>query len=171
MWIEGSFRTFDYFRTQYLFSATTILAVSSLIDDPTQTKKQDFILGSQLLDDLKNYGSYPASEFCRHTQAMLEAIDSFELARERRNNQQGGNEEAVISDDQRASPQHTAQCLTAGLAFPETLFDAVFEPDVTDMMSMDDLLDVNLQGLQWPLHEVLQDAGESHDSADVVASL
>ncbi|KAK7409283.1 hypothetical protein QQX98_008523 [Neonectria punicea] len=77
-WIEGSFRTFDYFNTQYLFSAATILAISSLVGGPQGSKdREDFDFAGQLLEKLRDSGSFAALEFCRHIEAMKTDIQCF----------------------------------------------------------------------------------------------
>ncbi|KAF5604817.1 positive activator of transcription [Fusarium pseudocircinatum] len=53
-WIDGSFATFDYFYTQYLFSSATVLAISSLIDGKEcRSDKEQFESAAQFLHQLK----------------------------------------------------------------------------------------------------------------------
>ncbi|KAH7029106.1 fungal-specific transcription factor domain-containing protein [Microdochium trichocladiopsis] len=66
-WIDGSFAIFDYTYTQYLFSATTILAISSLsIGRSDQEDKDSFEYAYQFIDQLKKNGNFAALEFWRH---------------------------------------------------------------------------------------------------------
>ncbi|KAF5532490.1 positive activator of transcription [Fusarium napiforme] len=70
-WIDGSFATFDYFYTQYLFSSATVLAISSLIDGKEcRSDKEQFESAAQFLHQLKENGNFAAEEFCRHVDAM-----------------------------------------------------------------------------------------------------
>ncbi|PYI08351.1 hypothetical protein BO78DRAFT_364957 [Aspergillus sclerotiicarbonarius CBS 121057] len=64
-WIQGSFRTFDYFMTQHLFSAATILAIASLLDHSEEDRHR-FEFAGQLLGKLRDAGSFPAMEYCQH---------------------------------------------------------------------------------------------------------
>lgn len=67
-WIDGSFAIFDYTYTQYLFSATTILAISSLsVGRSDQEEDRDsFEYAYQFIDQLKRNGNFAAVEFWRH---------------------------------------------------------------------------------------------------------
>ncbi|KAF5538965.1 positive activator of transcription [Fusarium phyllophilum] len=77
-WIDGSFATFDYFYTQYLFSSATVLAISSLIDGKEcRSDKEQFESAAQFLHQLKENGNFAAEEFCRHVDAMK--LSSFLL--------------------------------------------------------------------------------------------
>lgn len=74
-WVDGSFMVFDYFYTQYLFSAMTILAISSLLDhQDSQSDEEQFDLASNLLKQLKDVGNYAAGEFYQHNEAMKELM-------------------------------------------------------------------------------------------------
>ena len=70
-WISGSFCVYDYFYTQYLFSAITILAISKLWKGTDgSADAEDFETGTELLDELKQNGNFAAVEFTRHIDAM-----------------------------------------------------------------------------------------------------
>ncbi|KAK6222559.1 fungal specific transcription factor [Colletotrichum tabaci] len=71
-WIDGSFATFDYFYTQYLFSAATILAASSLLSGGKEAAndREQFEEAAQFLSQLKDSGNFAAEEFCQHIDAM-----------------------------------------------------------------------------------------------------
>ena len=70
-WTQGSFFVFDYFYTQYLFSAITILAISDILKgNDGHTDGEDFDIGIELLGELKQNGNFAAIEFCRHVDAM-----------------------------------------------------------------------------------------------------
>lgn len=69
-WINGSFPTFDYALTQYLFSACTILAISGLSQTSwPNAESEDFESAVQILDQLSQNGSQAAAEFMRHVTA------------------------------------------------------------------------------------------------------
>ncbi|EXL98001.1 hypothetical protein FOIG_09559 [Fusarium odoratissimum NRRL 54006] len=56
--IEGTFKTFDYFNTRYLFSSATILAVSSLLEGPDSPEDgENFEFASQLIQNLRDSGN------------------------------------------------------------------------------------------------------------------
>ncbi|KAJ5100139.1 hypothetical protein N7532_007140 [Penicillium argentinense] len=77
-WIEGNFGTFDYFNTQHLFSAATVLAISCLIGGPGSSKDhEDFEFAGELLKKLRDSGSFAAMEFCRHFEELKTDIRSF----------------------------------------------------------------------------------------------
>ncbi|KAJ8126634.1 hypothetical protein O1611_g7004 [Lasiodiplodia mahajangana] len=75
LWMEGLFRTFDYFNTQFLFSAATVLAVSSLLLGIGDTGDIECLeLASQLLVKLRDAGSFAAAELCQHILALKEVV-------------------------------------------------------------------------------------------------
>ncbi|UQC88385.1 fungal specific transcription factor [Colletotrichum lupini] len=83
-WIDGSFATFDYFYTQYLFSALTILAASSLLQDSTSgagttpnDDKEAFEESVRFLSQLRDAGNFAAMEYCHHVDVMRAELDRF----------------------------------------------------------------------------------------------
>ncbi|KAL3456623.1 fungal-specific transcription factor domain-containing protein [Aspergillus heterothallicus] len=73
-WANGSFMLFDFFYTQYLFAAATVLGISSLLDGKEhQNDHEQFEVAVQLLSQLKSAGNYAAAEFHAH----IEAIESL----------------------------------------------------------------------------------------------
>lgn len=70
-WIHGTFATFDYFNTQYLFSVATILKISSLLGtSQSQRDGECFEHAGELLQQLAQSGNLEAKEFCEHMNAM-----------------------------------------------------------------------------------------------------
>ncbi|TDZ33148.1 putative transcriptional regulatory protein [Colletotrichum spinosum] len=66
-WIDGLFPAFDPFLTQYLFSALTILAISSLFSANESGKDREQLEQSaQLLSQLKDGGNFVAQELHQH---------------------------------------------------------------------------------------------------------
>lgn len=85
-WIDGSFATFDYFYTQYLFSALTILAASSLLQDGNgpgagtgapNDDKEAFEESVRFLSQLRDAGNFAAMEYCHHVDEMRAELDRF----------------------------------------------------------------------------------------------
>ncbi|KXH54166.1 fungal specific transcription factor, partial [Colletotrichum salicis] len=85
-WIDGSFATFDYFYTQYLFSALTILAASSLLQDShgavggagaPNDDKEAFEESVRFLSQLRDAGNFAAQEYCHHVDVMRAELDRF----------------------------------------------------------------------------------------------
>ncbi|CAJ0551518.1 Ff.00g114480.m01.CDS01 [Fusarium sp. VM40] len=152
-WVEGSFKTFDYFNTQYLFSSATILAISSLLDGPDSSEdRENFLFASQLMEKLRDSGSFSATEFCRHLEAIKQDIQGF-LAR------------ASSLADEEVGPSHTAtleasilhdttvqpvQSMTSGMALAEPSLEAFLQSE-QDLPDIDFLLEnAQLSGLYWP---------------------
>ncbi|KAF2014081.1 fungal-specific transcription factor domain-containing protein [Aaosphaeria arxii CBS 175.79] len=74
-WIHGTFATFDYFNTQYLFVAATVLAISSLLgNQQNDGDKHNFDNAVELLQQLDRSGSFGAKEFCEHIDAMQQSM-------------------------------------------------------------------------------------------------
>lgn len=62
---------FDYFYTQYLFTAMVILAISSLLGDGDSQADGDlFETGLQFLSQLTESGNFVAAEFKQHADAI-----------------------------------------------------------------------------------------------------
>jgi proline utilization trans-activator len=80
-WADGTFPTFDYFSMQFLFSAATILALSTLLQSTGWAKdREDFLLACSFLQQLERSGNFGAKEFCTHTDAiqavLIENLDT-----------------------------------------------------------------------------------------------
>ncbi|KAM0542667.1 hypothetical protein ACHAPJ_012699 [Fusarium lateritium] len=75
-WANGNFPIFDYSYVRYLFSAATILAISSTLDrEDAQSDKGKFDLATGFLQQLEQNGNPAAMEFYSHikeTQSILE---------------------------------------------------------------------------------------------------
>ena len=77
-WTSGSFFIFDYFYTQYLFSAITILAISNLLKgNDGHIDGESFEIGTELLGELKQNGNFAAIEFYQHTDAVRHSQAQF----------------------------------------------------------------------------------------------
>lgn len=74
-WVHGSFVIFDYFYTQYLFSAATNLALSSLLGSPQSQKDEDnFNTAADIIHQLMRSGNFAGKEFCEHLDAIRESM-------------------------------------------------------------------------------------------------
>lgn len=154
-WIDGAFATFGYFDTQYLFSAATILAISSLMNGKdSQSDGDHFETAAQFLSQLEQNGNFAAKEFCRH-------IDAMKLIMRETG---GGGTGALESSSTAASaiPGGAVQdselpyaagssMVTAGMALAEpSLQEFLSQPDL-DLRFIDtSIYDGGLQSLYWP---------------------
>ncbi|KAF5009155.1 hypothetical protein FDECE_4599 [Fusarium decemcellulare] len=83
-WIDGTFPTFDYAYTQYLFSSAIILAISSLFqshDSHNDGDRDDFEAAAQILDQLDQSGNFAAKEFSKHVEATKLVLEKIALER------------------------------------------------------------------------------------------
>ncbi|KAI0899103.1 fungal-specific transcription factor domain-containing protein [Annulohypoxylon nitens] len=143
-WIAGTFYTYDYFNTQYLFSATTILAIASLINNLTAQKDREmFEFAGQLMRKLRDAGSYPATEFCRH-------LDGIEA--DIRNLEQVDQTSQVANDEQQGENQPEAPCFTpSGMIFTDPSICSFLSQNEFSPEQPGDFLDnLTLEGIYWP---------------------
>ncbi|KAK1978299.1 fungal-specific transcription factor domain-containing protein [Colletotrichum cereale] len=156
-WIDGSFATFDYFFTQYLFSAATVLAVSSLLDGKeSHNDREQFEEAAQFLSQLKDNGNYAAEEFCQHIDAMKRTMAA---AQARRGGYAAEGDTAAAMPS--AAPAFTdavtlgqsfqAQNTTAGMALNEPSLQELLAQPVLDLQFIDaSIYNDGAQGLYWP---------------------
>ena len=137
-WTQGSFFVFDYFYTQYLFSAITILAISDIWKgNDGHTDGEDFDIGTELLGELKQNGNFAAIEFCRHVDAMQHSRGRFsrkagDTAVDGRTLGSEPSRPAIPTDNFDSTP-----FLTAGMALTEpSLQEFLAQPDL-DLSFMD----------------------------------
>jgi proline utilization trans-activator len=157
-WINGTFPTFDYTFTQYLFSTCIILAISSLSQAQwPNTESEDFEAAVQILNQLSQNGSYSASDFMRHVSATKALMDAQQSAQG-----QGDRDQTIphTVNSTRLGPLRTDGELdnAAGFSFSE--------PSLQDLLAFD-LLD--LDTLETPFsNEDFQSFYWSDANADVV---
>ncbi|KAG9500511.1 hypothetical protein J7337_008991 [Fusarium musae] len=139
-WIDGSFATFDYFYTQYLFSSATVLAISSLIDGKEcRSDKEQFESAAQFLHQLKENGNFAAEEFCRHVDAMKVCMRALEARR----GQYVVQDTGLLGLDV-LNP-------TAGMALSEPSLQELLSQPVLDLQFIDaSMYHDGAQGLYWP---------------------
>lgn len=78
-WTNGSLMMFDYFDTQYMFSAATILALSISRDKSTSSSDRDRLeCLEQFLSQLKSSGNFAAAEFHQHISAITSLLSAAE---------------------------------------------------------------------------------------------
>ncbi|VUC25509.1 unnamed protein product [Clonostachys rosea] len=121
-WIEGTFKTFDFFNTRHLFSAATVLAISSLLGGPESSKDQeDFHFTSQLLSQLRDSGSFPAMELCYHLEYMKESVQAYLAGQEDSNSPAGAHHTLFSMENswQAENTLHASQRMTSGMALAE----------------------------------------------------
>jgi hypothetical protein len=157
-WIRGTFATFDYFHTQYLFSAATVLAISSLLGScKSEDDNYKFENAVDLLRQLDRSGSYVAKEFCEHIDAMQKSMTAA----------RSGTSTETLSRPWQNTNQETAACpsvpeLTAGMALAEpSLRDFLAVTDL-DTQGFDDSLFDNTLSLFWPDIEGTWDNSSQH---------
>ncbi|KAF5660121.1 transcription activator [Fusarium heterosporum] len=146
-WVDGSFATFDYFYTQYLFSAATVLAISSLIDSKEcRSDKEQFESAAQFLTQLKENGNFSAEEFCRHLDAMKVCMTAVEA---RRGNYDVSNAGLMPLEGIDVGPAFANA--TAGMALSEPSLQELLSQPVLDLQFIDaSMYHDGSQGLYWP---------------------
>lgn len=158
-WIDGSFATFDYFYTQYLFSSLCVLAVASLLDGKeSRSDREQFEEAAQFLAQLKEAGSFAAQEFSQH-------IDAIKACMETAHAKKGG----IMLDPTGAGAGTStattpfagpiaqfdqpfqAQTTTSGMALAEPSLQELLAQPVLDLQFLEgSAYDDFTQGLYWP---------------------
>jgi proline utilization trans-activator len=143
-WIQGSFALFDYFYTQYLFSAAIVLVISALFDiNNERTDADDFDTSIQILYQLAESGNFGAKEFCLHIDAMQQAIE--ESPTNSRGNLRLGSTVPALID---ATPQillpYPSPAMTTGMALTDSsLQQFLAQPDhnfqLANMTGLDEM--------------------------------
>ncbi|KAI8682070.1 Zn(2)-C6 fungal-type domain-containing protein [Fusarium keratoplasticum] len=148
-WIDGSFATFDYFYTQYLFAAATVLAISSLLDGKEcRSDKEQFESAAQFLAQLKENGNFAAEEFCRHLDAMKVCMAAVQS---RRGDFTIPDANLIQLDGIDVSQALTAANPTAGMALSEPSLQELLSQPVLDLQFIDaSMYHDGSQGLYWP---------------------
>ncbi|KAK2005808.1 fungal-specific transcription factor [Colletotrichum eremochloae] len=154
-WIDGSFATFDYFYTQYLFSALTILAASSLLDGPeSRSDREAFEESARFLSQLRDAGNFAAKEYCHHADVLRAELEGFYAKRM-------GLPEAAADPGLSAGfglgsvpPPQSGPTLaahtTAGMALTEPSLEELLAQPVLDLQFLEASFYSDQQGLYWP---------------------
>lgn len=151
-WIDGSFATFDYFYTQYLFSALTILAAASLLDGPeSRSDREAFEESARFLSQLKDAGNFAAQEYCHHLDVMKAELERVYAKR------MGLPETSRVSGEGPRMPGTAPQFgfllptqSTAGMALTEPSLEELLAQPVLDLQFLEASFYDDLQGLYWP---------------------
>ncbi|KAF7557809.1 hypothetical protein G7Z17_g449 [Cylindrodendrum hubeiense] len=152
-WIDGSFATFDYFYTEYLFSALTVLAVSSLLDaKDSRSDKESFQEAARFLSQLKDAGSFAAQEYCRHVDAIKAALEAVYVKRRTAMETLRQTDEVglagLLPPLGQTIPTQTA---AGGTALIEPSIQELLAQPVLDLQFLDgSVYDSYSQGLYWP---------------------
>ncbi|RSL56435.1 hypothetical protein CEP54_008854 [Fusarium duplospermum] len=149
-WIDGSFATFDYFYTQYLFAAATVLAISSLLDGKEcRSDKEQFESAAQFLAQLKENGNFAAEEFCRHLDAMKVCMAAVQSRRGDFTPLPDAN--LIQLDGIDVSQALAGANPTAGMALSEPSLQELLSQPVLDLQFIDaSMYHDGSQGLYWP---------------------
>jgi proline utilization trans-activator len=160
-WVDGSFLTFDYFNTQYLFSVGNILAISTLLQGPSSAKdRDDFELASQLLVELKQNGNCTAVEFSQHLEAVKACMSGIALPAAQGSVHPGQANDTNTNtpasgtsglDYQTANAPHAGSFMTAGMALAQPSMQHFLSQTDPTCQQMDiSILEHELDGFYWP---------------------
>lgn len=157
-WIDGSFKSFDYFYTRYLFSILTILAISHLVGGSCESARdqEDFRLADELLKRLKTAGSLPAMEFDQHIEALKNDLRTSSAARQNPNDtsmerpRTDGNSGMTTE-----MPHAIAPCpMTTDMALSEPSLEAFLLQNLPSLDQTDEMDFSELEGLYWPVSDM-----------------
>ncbi|KAI8282370.1 hypothetical protein K4K56_011147 [Colletotrichum sp. SAR 10_98] len=128
---------------QYLFSASTILAISSLLNGKeSQNDREQFEEAAQFLSQLRDNGNFAAGEFCQHIDAM-KAMMAAAHARRGGYSVSGdastllGDATATFGDAMSIAQPFTAQNTTAGMALAEPSLQELLAQPILDLQFID----------------------------------
>ncbi|KAJ5019977.1 hypothetical protein K4K57_005917 [Colletotrichum sp. SAR 10_99] len=128
---------------QYLFSASTILAISSLLNGKeSQNDREQFEEAAQFLSQLRDNGNFAAGEFCQHIDAM-KAMMAAAHARRGGYSVAGdastllGDATASFGDAMNIAQPFTAQNTTAGMALAEPSLQELLAQPILDLQFID----------------------------------
>lgn len=149
---------FDYFYTQYLFSATTILGISTLLDTKErQSDEEQFEVATGFLLQLRNSGNYAAAEFYQHIEAALNLIETTKarLGVHEQTTTAITQDSNNIASLNRSSLEETASAIgdlmTAGTALSEPFLQELLDQPLPDLQFIDSSIYLGeQQGLYWP---------------------
>lgn len=154
-WINGTFTMFDYFHAQYLFTAATILAISSLLkENDSHNDRELFDTAVQFLSQLKEAGNFVAAEFKQHVDAMKLLFAFAEAEMQSR----GGDNASIQLPTNRGITSGSSaslfapQDITADMVLSEPFFHDLLEQPIPDLDFIDASLSIDsAQGLYWSI--------------------
>lgn len=162
-WISGTFMMFDYFYTQYLFTAATILAISSLLNGKdSQSDRELFDTAAQFLSQLKESGNFVAAEFKQHVDAMEVFFVSVESKMQSRRRDDPPAQlqcnEGITADG--SVTMAVAQDIAADMVLSEHFFHDLLEQPMPDLDFINASLSLdNGQGPYWSMMA----SGDNHE--------
>ncbi|TDZ20293.1 putative transcriptional regulatory protein [Colletotrichum orbiculare MAFF 240422] len=158
-WIDGSFATFDYFYTQYLFSALTILGASSLLEGPeSRGDREAFEESARFLSQLRDAGNYAAQEYCHHVDVMKADLEAFHAKRMGLGTDLS-DARSFMDESARLQSQSTAFAgslpirplhTTAGMALAEPSLEELLAQPMLDLQFLESSFYDDLQEFYWP---------------------
>lgn len=161
-WIGGTFMMFDYFYTQYLFTAATILAISGLLDEKdSEADKEAFDTAAQFLSQLQDNGNFVAAEFKQHTDA-IEGISASVISKMQSQSEQASLAPLVDTGGiQRdvAEPMAATRDITEDMMLSEPFFHDLLSQPIPDLAFIDASLSLDsTQGIYWLMMATGNDA-------------
>ncbi|KAL3496297.1 fungal-specific transcription factor domain-containing protein [Aspergillus germanicus] len=125
-WTNGSFMIFDFFYTQYLFAAVTVLGISSIIETgDRQRDREQFDVAVQPLSQLKDIGSFAAGEFYSHIEAIEGLMETRLAATGKR------------MPDKLASPGVVTDAKDDFMALSEPFLEGLLDQPIPDLEFID----------------------------------
>ncbi|KAK5992150.1 putative transcriptional regulatory C3C7.04-like protein [Cladobotryum mycophilum] len=154
-WISGSFMMFDYFYTRYLFTAATVLAISSLLNDKdSKADGESFETAVQFLSELNDNGNFAAAEFKQHIDAMKVLFVAVEAKKQSRSADASSAHPPDSEGIKRSDSESTAvaQDMTADMVLSESFFHDLLEQPMPDLEFIDASLSLDsARGFYWPM--------------------
>jgi hypothetical protein len=149
---------FDYFYTQYLFSAAIVLGISTLLDSKErQSDEEQFEVATGFLLQLRNSGNYAAAEFYQHIEAALDLMETTKARLGVHDWTATGipQSSSDIASLNRSSLEGTASAagdfMTAGTALSEPFLQELLDQPLPDLQFIDSSMYLNeQQGFYWP---------------------
>ncbi|CEL01817.1 hypothetical protein ASPCAL01395 [Aspergillus calidoustus] len=159
-WTDSTFMVFDFFYTQYLFSAATILGISTLLDSrDRQSDREQYELLASFLLQLRDNGNYAAAEFYQHIEAatnLMQATQARLQLNARYANATAPPQDSISAPTvntvglERKSPP-LCDSMTAGMALSEPLLRELLEQPLSDLEFIDSSMYLDEQQcFYWP---------------------
>ncbi|CAG8149300.1 unnamed protein product [Penicillium olsonii] len=153
-WINGSFPTFDHTYTQYLFSASLVLAISYLANTPgSLADGDDFETAVQILGQLDSNGNFAAKEFYRHAESIKSIIRRIALEESQVGRPHWSREGATAAEAMSHAYQEAGSPLDEfhpRLIASEPSFDGLTYPEL-DLGILDpSIINDGFQAFMWP---------------------
>lgn len=149
-WIHGSFAVFDYFNAQYLFSAATVLAISSLLgSNNSRNDGECFDNAAELLGQLGQNGNLAAKELSQNFEAIKQSMAAVDDQGYRTASSTAISAQASTAAQGIVLPSG-GSAMTAGMALAEpTLQELLAEPDL-NLQVFDTPVFDGMQTPYWP---------------------